>query len=94
MLTLILLKDPYQQHKSYITLDQDFYLQEILFAWVFLPLALLKHHVKNGRSSGNEKALIQNEDCEVFFNDVKCEDEIMEETQKDSSLKIRKVKFF
>jgi hypothetical protein len=50
--------------------------------------------VKNGRSSGNEKALIQNEDCEVFFNDVKCEDEIMEETQKDSSLKIRKVKFF
>jgi hypothetical protein len=32
MLTLILFKDPYQQHKSYFTLDQDFYLQEILFA--------------------------------------------------------------
>ncbi len=41
MLTLVLLKDPYQQHMSYFTLDQDFYLQEILFTWVSLPLALL-----------------------------------------------------
>ncbi len=50
--------------------------------------------MKNGRSSGNEKALIQNEDCEIFLNDVKCEDEIMEETQEDSSLQISKVKYF
>ncbi len=50
--------------------------------------------MKNGRSSGNEKALIQNEDCEVFFNDVKCEDEVMEETQEDSSLQIRKVNYY
>ncbi len=60
----------------------------------FFAFGLVEHHVKNGRSSGNEKALIQNENCEVFFNDVKCEDEIMEETQEDSSLQIRKVNYF
>ncbi len=60
----------------------------------FFAFGLVEHHVKNGRSSGNEKTLIQNEDCEVYFNDVKCENEIMEGTQEDSSLQIRKVKFF
>jgi hypothetical protein len=46
----------------------------------FSAFGLVEHHVKNGRSSGNEKTLIQNENCEVYLNDVKCEDEIMEET--------------
>jgi hypothetical protein len=29
------------------------------------------------RSNENEKKLFQNENCEIFLNELKCEDEIM-----------------
>jgi hypothetical protein len=29
-------------------------------------------------SSGNENTLVQNERCEMFMNEVECEDEVME----------------
>jgi hypothetical protein len=33
-------------------------------------------------SNGNENTIIQNEGCEMFLNETKCENEIMEETQE------------
>jgi len=34
-------------------------------------------------SSGNENTLIQNEGCATFFNEVKCENEIMNKTKNN-----------
>jgi hypothetical protein len=34
-------------------------------------------------SSGNEDTLIQNEGCAMFFNEVKCENEVMKKTQEN-----------
>jgi hypothetical protein len=42
-------------------------------------------------SSRNENTLIQDERC-VFFNEVKCEGEVMEETQENPSLQSKKNK--
>jgi hypothetical protein len=33
--------------------------------------------------SGNENALIQNEGCAMFLNEVKCENEVMKKTQEN-----------
>ncbi len=38
------------------------------------------------RSSRNKNTLIQNEGCEIFFDEVKFEDEAMEETKKNASM--------
>jgi hypothetical protein len=54
-------------------------LQKKLFVWVSQPLALLNIVWKTERSIKNEKTLIQNENCEVFLNEVQCEDEEIEE---------------
>jgi hypothetical protein len=54
-------------------------LQKNLFVWVSQPLALLNIVWKTERSIKNEKTLIQNENCEVFLNEVQCEDEEIEE---------------
>ncbi len=34
----------------------------------------------------------KNEDCEIFLNEVECEDEVMEETKKDPSLQTKEYK--
>ncbi len=54
-------------------------MQKNLFVWVSQPLALLNIVWKTERSIKNEKTLIQNENCEVFLNEVQCEDEEIEE---------------
>jgi hypothetical protein len=55
--------------------------------WVFSPLALWKIIMwKIESCSVNENTLIQNEGYEMFLNEVGCEDEVMEETQKNQSL--------
>jgi hypothetical protein len=43
-------------------------------------------------SSRNENTLIQDEGC-VFFNEDKCEGEVMEETQENPSLQSKERKF-
>ncbi len=42
-------------------------------------------------SSRNENTLIQDEGC-VFLNEIKCEDEVMEETQENPSLQNKESK--
>jgi hypothetical protein len=42
-------------------------------------------------SSRNENTLIQDEGC-VFLNEVKCEGEVMEETQENLSLQSKESK--
>ncbi len=54
-------------------------MQNILFVWVSPPSALLNIVWKMERSIKNEKTLIQNGNCEVFLNEVQCEDEEIEE---------------
>jgi hypothetical protein len=39
--------------------------------------------------SGNENTLIQNEGCAMFLNEVKCENEIMKETQEIQNLETK-----
>jgi hypothetical protein len=42
-------------------------------------------------SSENETTLVQNERCEMFLNEVECEDEVMEEIQENPSLKTKNI---
>ncbi len=43
-------------------------------------------------SSGNENTLIWHESCEMFMNEVTCENEVMEETQKNKVLQTKESK--
>jgi hypothetical protein len=42
--------------------------------------------------SGNENKLIQNEGCEMFMNEAKYKDKVMEEIQENLSLQIKENK--
>jgi hypothetical protein len=44
--------------------------------------------------SENENTLIQNEGCEMFMNEVKYKDKVMEEIQQNPSLQIKEKNFF
>ncbi len=66
--------------------------QNILFAWIFPPLALLNIVWKMESFSGNENKLIQNEGCEMFMNEAKYKDKVMEEIQENLSLQIKENK--
>jgi len=39
--------------------------------------------------SQNENALIQNEGCAMFFNEVKCENDVMKKIQENQSLETK-----
>jgi hypothetical protein len=39
--------------------------------------------------SGNENKLIQNEGCEMFMNEAKYKDKVLEEIQENPSLQIK-----
>jgi hypothetical protein len=39
--------------------------------------------------SGNENTLIQNEGCEMFMNEAKYKDKVLEEIQENPSLQIK-----
>jgi len=43
-------------------------------------------------SSQNKNILIQNEGCAMFLNEVKCENEIMKETQENRNFKTKESK--
>ncbi len=66
--------------------------QNILFAWIFPPLASLNIVWKMESFSGNENKLIQNEGCEMFMNEAKYKDKVMEEIQENLSLQIKENK--
>jgi hypothetical protein len=42
--------------------------------------------------SENEKTLVQNQQCEMFLSEAKCENEVMKETQTQVC-KLKKVEF-
>ncbi len=69
-------------------------MQDILFVWIFPPLALLNIVWKMENFSENENTLIQNEGCEMFMNEVKYKDKVMEEIQQNPSLQIKEKNFF
>ncbi len=74
-----------------LNLKPRHFLKDILFVWVFPPLAFLNIMWKMEGSSENENTLVQNERCEMFLNGVECEDEIMEEIQQNPSLKTKNI---
>jgi hypothetical protein len=43
------------------------------------------------RSTKNEKTLIQNGNCEIFLNEVQCEDEIIKEIEEDLILQSKEI---
>ncbi len=79
-------------HISPWILNQNIFLQDILFVWIFPPLALLNIVWKMESFSENENTLIQNEGCEMFMSEVKYKDKVMEEIQQNPSLQTKEKK--